>query len=121
MEAHSEADRNMSSGGEGDSLTPKVRGQRGQKIGMKQLVVLDKSFVRDASAVRIAEICETYRAMMIQDLAFELIKDDQETRVEYFRKFPQRSTPFELIENVGSLLRYEIEYRRPCTPSGSIA
>ena len=82
----------------------------------EQAIVLDKSFVQGASGKQVREICETYKALMPEDLLFELIHSDEETKAKCFAKFPARVNPVGLLPPGGVLMRYENEYRRPATP-----
>ena len=80
---------------------------------MQPLIVLDKSYVRAASTAEIEAACDNFCALMTEDLFFELISGDLETRTKCFQKFPCRDNPVELIPNVGTLLRFEKEARKP--------
>jgi hypothetical protein len=82
-------------------------------------IVLDKSFVRSASGKQVREICDTYRALMPEDLFFELIHSDEETKAKCFAKFPARDKPVGLLPPVGVLIQLENENRRPSTPIGN--
>jgi len=82
----------------------------------EQTIVLDKSFVRSASGEQLREICETHRALMPEDLFFELIHSDEQTKARCFAKFPARDNPVGLLPPVGVLIQYENENRRPSTP-----
>jgi len=82
----------------------------------KPLVVLDKSFVQSASRREVVALCDSNRVIMIEDLLFEMIDGDLETRTQCFRKFPDRVNPVAVLPNVGTLMRHEREFRQPCTP-----
>ena len=82
----------------------------------EQTVILDKSFVRGASGKQVREICENYRALMPEDLLFELLHSDEETKKKCFAKFPAKSNPVGLLPPAGVLIRYENENRTPATP-----
>ncbi|HKV07202.1 MAG TPA: hypothetical protein VJ725_03625 [Thermoanaerobaculia bacterium] len=93
------------------------RGKRERNcVHEPQCIVLDKSFVRSASSKQVREVCENYRALMPEDLFFELIHSDEVTKAKCFAKFPARESPVGLLPPVGVLIQSENEYRRPCTP-----
>lgn len=93
------------------------RGKRERKqVLEEQAIVLDKSFVRSASGRQLREICEIHRALMPEDLFFELIHSDEETKAKCFAKFPAKDNPVGLLPPVGMLIQYENENRRPSTP-----
>ena len=81
-----------------------------------QEVVLDKSFICTAPGAQVRHVCDTYRALMTEELFFELIHDDQERRARWFSKFPDRKNPVGLLPVGGALMRFERQHRRPSTP-----
>lgn len=81
-----------------------------------QEIVLDKSFICNASAAEVVRVCDTYKALMPEDLLLELVHDDKEKRAWTFGKFPARDNPVGLLPPGGALMRFENEYRRPSTP-----
>jgi hypothetical protein len=94
----------------------RVRRERRAISEGEQAVVLDKSFIRAASGRQVSTICETYRALMPEDLLMEIIHSDEETKALCFAKFPAKVNPVALMPPGGALMRYETEYRRPSTP-----
>jgi hypothetical protein len=82
----------------------------------KPQIVLDKSFVRAGSAEDVRAICDSFDALMTQDLFVELLRSDHETRMKCFSRFPRRENPVILLPNIGTLMRYEKLNRRPCGP-----
>lgn len=94
--------------------------QTGQgDVPPKPEIVLDKSFVCAGSAEAVRAICDYYDVLMTQDLFIELLRSDHETRTICFSKFPHRENPVTLLPNIGTLMRYERENWRPCTPLGN--
>lgn len=53
---------------------------------------------------------------MPEDLFFELLQSEEETRARCFKKFPQRTNPVGLLPPVGALMDYECKSSQPCTP-----
>jgi hypothetical protein len=64
----------------------------------------------------VRHVCDTYRALMTEELIFELIHDDREKRARWFSKFPDRKNPVGLLAVGGALMRFEREYLAPSTP-----
>jgi hypothetical protein len=79
-------------------------------------LVLDKSFLDGASRNRVSETCVAHNALCTESLFFELMTTKPESQVRCFAKLPDRPGSFALIPNVGTLLRFEIENRKPCVP-----
>lgn len=79
-------------------------------------VVIDKSYVQGSSRDEIHNLCCEYRLVMPEVLFMEILTTKEENISKCFKKFPQTENPVELIPDVGSLLRFEIENKRPCTP-----
>lgn len=84
---------------------------------MKGAVVLDKSYLEAKGRDHIRQLCQDHQVLMVETLFLELLTtSDPKFRAACFRKFPPGENPVELIENVGSLLRYETEKRAPASP-----
>lgn len=83
---------------------------------MRSLIVVDKSYLRGATRDEVRSLFQRVKALMPEDLFFELLTGDLETRTKCFRKLPKRHNPLELLPNVGTLLRYEVESQRCCSP-----
>jgi hypothetical protein len=79
-------------------------------------LVLDKSFLDGASHQLVSEACVAHRALCTESLFFELMTTKPESQVRCFAKLPDRPHSFVLIPNVGTLLRFEVENRKPCVP-----
>ena len=79
-------------------------------------VVLDKSYLDGASARDVHELCRRHRVLMSDALFYELVTTDVNSRERCFAKIPLGTNSPTLVENVGALLRYENEHRRPCLP-----
>ena len=79
-------------------------------------IVLDKSYLDGAQAVSVAYLCEHYKVLVSDELFFELITTSEESQKRCFEKLPNHPNPVTLIPNVGSLLRFELMQRRPCSP-----
>jgi hypothetical protein len=88
----------------------------GAPLQEKRAIVLDKSFVRSASGKQVREVCDLYRALMPEELFFEMVHSDEETKAKGFSKFPRRDNPVDLLPPVGVLMRYESDNRRPSVP-----
>lgn len=79
-------------------------------------LVLDKSFLDGASHQLVSEACMAHKALCIESLFFELMTTKPESQIRCFAKLPDRPHSFALIPNVGTLLRFELENRKPCVP-----
>lgn len=88
---------------------------RGCKIVVPEIVV-DKSFLDGAPGVQVRQLFSTHKALVIESLFFELMTTDAKSRVRCFSKLPEAPSSFALIPNIGPLLHFELEHRRPCTP-----
>lgn len=79
-------------------------------------IVVDKSFLDGAPTAQVLDVFTSHKALIIESLFFELMTTDAKSQVRCFSKVPDRPASFALIPNVGTLLRYELENRRPCLP-----
>ncbi|MFP4087050.1 MAG: hypothetical protein ACLFUL_09695, partial [Desulfobacteraceae bacterium] len=79
-------------------------------------IILDKSYLDGATSQEINRLCKEYRVLMPDVLFYELTTTTETSRHRCFNKFPATSNPVELIPNVGTLLRYELNNLKPCTP-----
>lgn len=82
---------------------------------MKPVVILDKSYLEGAGGPAIRQLCADYSVLMLETLFMELLTTS-EFQAACFKKFPETENPVDLIDGVSSLLRYEIEHRRPANP-----
>lgn len=76
--------------------------------------ILDKCFVQGTPTLLMHELCQSRRAIMPDVLFYEMITCEEPDRSTCFAKFPPIADPVVVVPNVGSLLRAEIEHRRPC-------
>lgn len=83
---------------------------------MTNTVVLDKSYLDGASTQAVRALCDDHDVLVSDELFFELMTTCPESQQRCFSKLPDKTNPVLLIPNVGSLLRYEMEYQEPCTP-----
>ena len=79
-------------------------------------IMLDKSYLDAATSQQIKTLCGDHRVLMPDVLFYELTTTQETSRSRCFNKFPDTTNPVELIPNVGTLLRYELSTRSPCTP-----
>jgi hypothetical protein len=79
-------------------------------------IILDKSYLDAATPQQIKTLCDDHRVLMPDVLFYELTTTKEISRRRCFNKFPDTTNPVELIPNVGTLLRYELSTRSPCTP-----
>lgn len=79
-------------------------------------IILDKSYLDGATPKEIHRLCKEYRVLMSDVLFYELTTTTEESRQKCFNKFPDTSNPVELVPNVGTLLRYELNNLKSCTP-----
>ena len=76
-------------------------------------IVLDKSYLDAATKGDIENLCREYRVLMTDTLFYELITTTDESRQRCFAKLPKKENPVVLIPNIGTLLRYENDNKRP--------
>ena len=76
-------------------------------------IILDKSYLDAATKDDIEKLCNKYKVLMIDTLFYELITTRIESRQRCFAKFPKGENPVDLIPNIGTLLRYENDNRKP--------
>jgi len=79
-------------------------------------IVLDKSFLQGSSKNEIHQMCDQHQLIMPEVLFLEILTTKSEDMVKCFNKFPTIENPVALVPNVGSLIRYETEKNRPCSP-----
>ena len=79
-------------------------------------VVLDKSYLQGSSKNEIHQMCSQHQLIMPEVLFLEILTTKTENMVKCFKKFPEIENPVALVPNVGSLIRYETEKNRPCSP-----
>lgn len=79
-------------------------------------IVVDKSFLDGAPGSQVRQVFASHKALIIESLFFEIMTTRAESQVRCFSKVPEQPGSFALIPNVGSLLRYELEQRKPCLP-----
>ncbi len=82
---------------------------------MVRYPVIDKSYLEGASRRQVQDLCAT-GALMSDALYAELLTTDPESRRRCFSHFAATPNPIIIIPTIGSLLRYEMETRAPCTP-----
>lgn len=79
-------------------------------------IILDKSYLETATPSQVETLCGNHRVLMPDILFYELTTTTEESRKSCFNKFPDTANSVELIPNVGTLLHYELNTRKPCTP-----
>lgn len=79
-------------------------------------VVLDKSYLQGSSKNEIHQMCSQHQLIMPEVLFLEILTTKTENMVKCFKKFPEIENPVALVPNVGSLIRYETEKNRQCSP-----
>jgi len=82
---------------------------------MKQ-IILDKSFLDGANPEQLKSLFEEYTVLMPDVLFYELITTEDVSKKRCFSKFPDTTNPVEVIPNIGTLMRYELDTQKPCTP-----
>lgn len=78
------------------------------------IIVIDKSFLQAEPTDKIQKLCLEHRVLLIPTLLFEIILAEKNVKTTCFRKLSQ--TVNTVIENVGGLMRYEVEHRTSCQP-----
>ena len=79
-------------------------------------LVLDKSFLQGASKKFIEKLCSHHQVIMPEVLLMEILTTDEKDMHSCIAKFPNTVNPVNLIPNVGTLIRYEVINKKPCTP-----
>lgn len=79
-------------------------------------IVVDKSFLDGAPGTQVLDVFTNHKALIIESLFFELMTTGAKSQVRCFSKVPDQPASFSLIPNIGTLLRYEFETRKPCLP-----
>lgn len=80
---------------------------------MKQAVILDKSFLQAASASTIQGLASSHRLVISWALFYELLTCDTRGRRGCFSKLPKTENPVDLVENIGKLMKFEINTHQP--------
>ena len=80
---------------------------------MKTCIVVDKSFLEGTATDRIRELATSYRLLVSDALFFELLTADVSSRKKCFSKFPPDENPVDLINHIGTLMRFEVEHKTP--------
>lgn len=80
---------------------------------MELAVVLDKSFLQAASSSAIQKLAGSYRLVISWALFYELLTCDTRGRRGCFSKLPKTENPVELVENIGKLMKLEINTHQP--------
>ncbi len=76
-------------------------------------VVIDKSFLQGASQDQLRSLFERHRVLMTESLFYELLTTDPAVRARCFRRIPEIENPVMLVQNVGAILRWEVQNKRP--------
>ncbi len=79
-------------------------------------VVLDKSYLQGSSVSKIRQMCSEHRLIMTEVLFLEILTTKTENMVKCFKKLPEIENPVALVPSVGSLIRYEVENDKQCSP-----
>lgn len=79
-------------------------------------VVLDKSYLEGVGSDRIKSLCDEHTVLMPDVLFYELMTTSEHSRKRCFKHLPGTDNPVELIPNVGSLMRFELNTHQPSTP-----
>ena len=82
----------------------------------KNTVILDKSYLYGAPTSAVRSLCLSHTVLVTPALFYEVMKDDQRARANCFRKFPDGENSVQLIDRVGSLIRFEMEEKARCLP-----
>ena len=78
------------------------------------IIVIDKSFLQAEPTDKIQKLWQDHHVLLIPTLLFEIILAKKNVKTTCFRKLSQ--TVNTVIENVGGLMRYEVEHRTSCQP-----
>ena len=79
-------------------------------------IVIDKSFLQGTNARRIRKLAAEHRLLMSDALLYELLTTKAKSRRECFAKLPKVSNPVDLVSHVGTLIKREIDTRKPSGP-----
>lgn len=79
-------------------------------------IVVDKSFLQACKRSDIERLIKNHRLIMPDTLFYELVTTDDDKRIKCFSKIPEIENPMDLVPNIGALLRYENENKKPSYP-----
>jgi hypothetical protein len=82
----------------------------------KMELIIDKSFLDGASPEEMSKLCKDYFVIMTYVLFSELMTTRDDSRRRCFSKLADSVNPVALLPEIGELLSYEIDTKRPCTP-----
>lgn len=88
---------------------------------MKPCVVVDKSYLLGASKVELGALFSQYEIVMTEALFFELLTTSEVQRRRCFSRIPPKNNPVILVPNIGPILQWEIQNRRPLIDVREIA
>ncbi len=84
-------------------------------------VVIDKSVLQGAPKDRLQLLFKDHRVLMTQALFYELLTTKPAERASCFRRIPAIDNPVVLIQNVGSILQWEVTNQRPLSNIDDVA
>lgn len=88
-----------------------------QAAPTRPAVVLDKSFLRAASNRQLLGLFSQFEVVVPQSLIFEILTaSSAEDRVFCAERLRFSGQEFRIVETTGTLLRFEIEHHKPCSP-----
>lgn len=76
-------------------------------------VVIDKTVLQGGSKARLQSLFLNHRVLMTQALFYELLTTEPAKRARCIGRLPVIENPVVLIHNVGPILRWEVDHRRP--------
>lgn len=81
---------------------------------MTSALVLDKSYLDGAPTASVRELCKKQTVLCCETLFYELMTTNPLSQIRCFSKLPEEPGSFALLPNVGALLRFEMEHKKPC-------
>jgi hypothetical protein len=79
-------------------------------------IVLDKSYLQACANEDLQEILERYRLIVCAETFYEVISTQEAAMRSCLGKLMAYSDFVDLLDHHGTLLKYETDNRRPCTP-----
>jgi len=79
-------------------------------------VVIDKSWLEAVGKQKLCDVTKDHRLLLPAALGYELFTTRESSLMSSFRKLISVQQSTDLIDHVGSFLRFESENQLPCTP-----
>ncbi len=82
----------------------------------QRLIVLDKSYIQDCKDEDLTALTKNGRLLVTAELFHEILTDDKVAFRVHFKKLLKFRKYIDIIDHLGTILKYEIDNLVPCTP-----